>query len=131
MNCAITALACSLTTNFWISDTRVVARYGDEVFCKEAETALCLRLLQEERKVKIPATTLQLWIDRITKADRLLATDEIQAAIDAGAPQEQLIKASKQIVEGDKTRNQGQQAAAILHYWEAWKHARPFVERRH
>jgi hypothetical protein len=125
LDSAIASLADSLTESSWVDDTHLAAAYGREVFKKEAETVRALCLSMNDGIAVVPDATLQQWIDRIVKSDRLLAIEEIEKASDSGAASSQLLEAYKQINEGDDSYNAHEYVEAILHYCSAWEQALP------
>jgi hypothetical protein len=57
------------------------------------------------------------------KTDRLLASVELAQALNAGASQKQIVRASREFVSGDQAVAGKLYVAAILHYRDCWKSA--------
>jgi hypothetical protein len=71
----------------------------------------------------IPDALLQAFIQRIVKADRLLATVAIHDAASAGADPEKLSGAWRDVARGDEEAARGRFQLAIECYQHAWNHA--------
>jgi len=123
LDMAIMSLTHSLTTQLWADEVHLKAKNGQNVFLEDADTVLALRILMEHKQSPIAKGILQGWINRLVKADRLLATMEIASATNAGVTPQRLSNASKEIIQGDKAMTKQQHASAIMHYQNAWNMA--------
>ena len=75
---AITHLTSSLTASLWTDDTHLKSKDSSSVFDEEKETVKKLMELIKSKKSVISDVTLQSFITRLTRDDRLLAFVAIQ-----------------------------------------------------
>ena len=115
---AMAELTEALLPRLWIDELHPTPKDGAHVFQEEKDAALELRELVKSRKSAIPDTLLLAFVDRIVRADRLLATVAIGDA--RGGDARKLDKASDEVQKGDRERLQGDAEGAIEHYRSAW-----------
>jgi hypothetical protein len=127
---AITSLTHSLGGQLWTDEVHLKAQNGQNVFPEDLSTVFMLSVLMEQKQNFIAKGVLQGWINRLVKADRLLATVEIASATNAGATPQRLSNASKEIIQGDKAANKQQYVSAIILYQNAWNMAMRLVGSR-
>jgi hypothetical protein len=106
--------------DLWIDETDLASN-GDAVFTGSKKTLSALATLAQRGSVS-PALAQQ-WSSRLLQIDRLLAYNELNAAVQAGAQQRQIIGAAKQFNAGDQAWDNEKFAAAAGHYHDAWKQA--------
>ena len=129
LDMAIANLTRSVAANSWVDETHLATKDGKNIFTGETDTALLLRTLMQQRNNGIAKSVLQEWIDRLVKADRLLAVVEIKAATNAGAAPKQLSNALKELTYGDQAARKQQYFLAILNYQNAWEQAAKLISR--
>jgi hypothetical protein len=120
---AIDRLASSLQPGIWLDQTHVTRSQGELAFNEESATVQELQLLLADKHSSLSQTLLQDLIDRIVKADRLLAVVAIQDALVAGADPNNLVLARQELAQGDNAISQGQYPPGIDDYRNAWKQA--------
>jgi hypothetical protein len=120
---AIQHLRASLDTGLWVDETHLDRERGDRVFQEEKKTVEKLCALLKSKRNEIPGTVLQEFIDRIFRADRLLAFTAIQEAIAAAAPNKRIEQAKRFLAKGDADNGDEKCANGIEAYRHAWKHA--------
>ena len=125
-NCTIQNMICSLQTNRWLDQRHVVCgKPGAEVFDQEKNVVVCLTNLIDWGGSGIPGPTLQNLVDRLVRADRLLAIVSIQEAVLAGVSPVIISNALVYVARGDEAAIGGQAsgpdpASAIAWYKKAW-----------
>lgn len=117
---ALRSLTRSLDADWWQDEMRLAPKSGRRVFQAEAETVLLLEALQKQRRHQIPPATLQDWIVRLVKVDRVLAERQIEIWAAAGAAPKQLAEATEMLSRGDQATRQDRDALAIAFYERAW-----------
>jgi hypothetical protein len=117
---SIKNLSEALTSSLWVDETHLVPGAGRKVFAADAQAISVLNRLLEQKNSNVADTTVQDWINRLLKADRLLASLEVEAAVEAGALQKHIAKASRELASGDQLATSGKYVAAVLHYRESW-----------
>src|SRR5262249_47779892 len=120
---AIEHLTESLEPDLWIDQTHLRGEDGEEVFGEEKDAVNELRDLIEEKKSPIPNATLQGFIDRMVKSDRLLALVAINEAIAAHGDQKAIDSAQAELGKGDSDVAAGKYDSGIEHYRQAWRQA--------
>jgi len=120
---AISHLRKSLNPEFWIDETHLHRKHGEQVFNAEKEAVEALAGMMKDPRCTVPDSVLRGFIDRIVRADRLLAVVAIQDAAKAGADQKKLAPAREQVAKGDEQAARAKYDAAIDHYRAAWHHA--------
>ena len=98
------------------------------MFANEQDAVRELLEIIKYRQSGIPDATSQDLINRLVKADRLLAVVSIQDAVAAGAKPKKLEPALKEVAQGDKAAAAGKPVQAIEHYWHAWQDAVRFSQ---
>jgi hypothetical protein len=123
LNRAIRHLRSSLEADHWLDEMHLKRGEASAVFTKDAMLVFHLRNLRHTNPEDISDETLAGWIDRITRVDRNLATEKIEEALNSGVAADQLVNASRKIIEGDQARDASRPAAAILLFRNAWRAA--------
>jgi hypothetical protein len=119
---AINHLANSLQPGIWLDQTHITRRQGEMAFNEESAAVQELLLLLKGGH-SLSQIILQGFIDRIVKADRLLAVVAINDALAAGAGSNKLAHAREELAQGDNNISQGQYQPGMDHYRNAWKEA--------
>ncbi len=120
---AIQHLRASLDSALWLDEVHLDREKGDLVFREERNTVEKLCALLKRRKNEVSDSVLQEFIDRIFRADRLLASTAIQEAISAGVPLRRIELASRFLAKGDADTGDDKCANGIEDYRQAWRHA--------
>jgi hypothetical protein len=120
LSLAIVKLTESLDPALWVDQTHVVADSGDRVFQDEKDAVTKLRDWMKLKKSSVPDATLQGFIDRIVKSDRLLAQVIIQDALMASGDPKKITQAQKQLATGNKEIALAHYESGIEHYRNAW-----------
>jgi hypothetical protein len=116
-------LSSSLQPGIWLDQTHLTRRQGELAFNEESAAVQELLLLLKGGHPSLSPTLVQGFIDRIVKADRLLAVVAINDALAAGADPAKLARAREELALGDDDITQAQYQSGIDHYRNAWKHA--------
>ncbi len=129
----ISDLTDSLKTSFWLNDTHLVPKCGEDVFCAEKEAVEHLLSLQAYnqknlKKVVTPVAELQSYILRIVQADRTLAEIAIGDAQALPGRQSDINDALEDFAEGDQRVAQGKYPEAVDSYHNAWDNAQEAVK---
>jgi hypothetical protein len=128
---AIQHLAGALQPAHWADANHLRTKSGDRVFKAEKAAVHALRLLQDTNNHKPSDDVLQELIDRLVRADRLLAAAAFDDATSAGGNAKSVAKAKDQLADGDSDAagDAGNSAEmAIGHYRNAWRFALMAVE---
>jgi hypothetical protein len=112
-------------TPLWVDETHLNRRNGDWVFIYEEDAVDALADILDNKKSKIPDASVQNLIERLVKADRLLAVVSIQDAARAGLNSKKLAQALKSVAKGDQDAAHGKPARAIEDYQDAWDESGP------
>jgi hypothetical protein len=107
----------------WIDETHLDRRNGEWVFIHEQDAVKELVEIIKHRMSQIPNATAQNLIERLVRADRLLAVVSIQDAARAGVNPKKLAEALEEMAKGDQAAAKGSPDQAIQHYRNAWEHA--------
>jgi hypothetical protein len=126
---AIEFLTASLDPALWVDQTHVAAVNGGMVFQREKQTVEKLQQVIKSKRSEILKATLQNFIDRLLRSDRLLAVVAINEAIAAGGNPMGIALAQKELARGDAYAAAGRLSDAIEGYRIAWMHAL-LTERR-
>ena len=121
LDAAIRHLQAALAPALWLDSIHLKRQHGERVFDEEKDAVKKLCALIKSRKNRIPDAVLQGFVDRLFRADRLLATVAIQDAITAGVPGKQIEKARKSLARGDAGAGDDKCANGIEDYGDAWK----------
>src|SRR5262249_3656610 len=127
LDAAIASLQASVNSSLWIDQTHLQPATGQTVFADERDAVKSLQDLLKNKKSTIPDSALQGPIDRIMKADRLLAEVAVNAAIAAGGLSDLIADAQRELGMGDTDRSNARFDQAVGHYGLAWKHAQQAV----
>jgi len=122
LNGAIHHLSLSLEAALWLDQTHLVKRHGERAFQEERAAVQELWELLRSRHGGGSNPVLQGFIERIVKADRLLAVVAIQDALNGGVNRGRLAEAQRAVAQGDKEAANAKYAPAIEHYRNAWQH---------
>jgi HYR domain-containing protein len=117
---AIEEITDSLKPALWIDETHLQPGKGGDVFEEEEDAVEKLGELQG-------VAGSQGFIDRIVKADRLLADVAINVAIAAQGDPKAIAKAQEKLARGDSDIAAGKFENGIERYREAWKWANKAV----
>jgi FtsP/CotA-like multicopper oxidase with cupredoxin domain len=121
---AIVKLEQSLDPALWIDDNHIVDKDGNRVFDREKDA---VKRLTDLIKDSIPDATLEDMIDALVRADRALATVALADAIAASGDPNRIAEAQNELNKAAEATVDGNVAAAIEHYRNAWKKAREAV----
>jgi len=120
---AIADMIDSLAAPLWIDQTHVNPTNGGLVFAYEQDAVGALLDIIKNKHSQVPDATAQDLINKLVKADRLLAVVSIQDAEARGANPNKLQQAKQQLEVGDKQAAGGKPVQAIQHYSMAWSKA--------
>jgi methylphosphotriester-DNA--protein-cysteine methyltransferase len=120
---AIGHLTQALAAELWADETHLERKHGEKVFQEDKETVKNLCELIKDKKSSIPDAILQQFIDRIFRADRLLAAVTIEEAIAAGVSAKKIEQAQKLVAKGDGATGDDKCDNGIEDYRNAWQHA--------
>lgn len=120
---AIGYLQTCLHSGLWIDETHIQRSGGKQVFQDEAHAIEKLCQLLNGKKTDLPDSLLQDWINRLTRADRLLASVAINEALAAGVSQRKTDQAQSFLQSGDAQSAGGKCGGGIEDYRNAWKFA--------
>lgn len=123
LDAAIASLTASLAPALWVDETHLVRKQGDSVFQNEKDAVGKLLDLIGDNRSTIPAPTLQGFIARLVKADRLLAVISVQEAAASVTAAKKIAEDQNEIALGDADAAAGNPLNAIEHYRNAWSHA--------
>jgi acetyl esterase/lipase len=107
----------------WVDETHLDRRNGDWVFLHEKDAVNELVEILEHKRSQIPDAVAQNLIERLVRADRLLAVVCIQDAARAGVNPKKLAEALEEVAKGDQAAAKDRPDQAIQHYQDAWEHA--------
>jgi hypothetical protein len=124
LNQAIKHLSNSLQPQLWLDQTHLNLSRGEQAFNEESAAVQELWLLLMSKQTAVPAALLQNFIDRIVRADRLLAAVAIHDATAAGADPRRLAQARRELAQGDEQISNRQYPPGLDHYRNAWKQAK-------
>ncbi|MCX6924303.1 MAG: HYR domain-containing protein, partial [Verrucomicrobia bacterium] len=117
---AIGYLSRSLEGEMWLDQTHLAKRLGARVFQDDRAAVQVLgELLGNRHRGGSSYPTLPGLIERILKADRLLAVVAIQEA--SGADGWRLDQARYAVAQGDQDAGNASYAVALQHYLDAWQ----------
>ena len=120
---AISHLLKSLANGLWADQNHLDRRNGDHVFeeTEDAVSQLCSLIQRNNSRLSVP--TLQGFITRIFRADRLLASVAIDEAVAAGAAKKKTDAAKKSLASGDARAADSTCGNGLSDYENAWKNA--------
>jgi len=121
---AIKHLTKSLVAKYWVDETHLERKHGGRAFYEERLTVRKLCNLVRRRTGQIPDPPLQGFINRIFKADRLLATVAIQEAIGTGVSSKKIEQAQRFLTKGDAAVGDDACNNGIAAYRNAWRRIR-------
>jgi hypothetical protein len=104
---------------FWIDETHIDGTAGKQVFQEEERAIQNLCAILNIRN--IPNSLVQGFINRITRADRLLAAIAIRDALTAGNSGKDIQQAERLLTLGDSDFARGGCGAGLEEFAEAWK----------
>jgi hypothetical protein len=118
---AIEHLTKSLEPDLWVDQTHLELKRGERAFHEEKETVKDL-LDALKHSTTLPGVAIQNLIERIVRADRLLAEVAIVEANAAG-DSNRIMEAQREFAKGDAEAADGNPDKAIERYARAWHHA--------
>jgi len=118
---AIARLTDSLDASLWIDQTHLDSQLGDQVFDAEKKCAGKLQELIKGRRKTTADAVLQAFINRIARADRLLALIAISDAQQQNGDPRRIALANDQVAKGDGQAARGLSKEAIDFYRSAWR----------
>ncbi len=128
LDAAIAHLTSSLSSEFWIDEIRLQRKHGDRVFQHGLSAVRNLCQLARDRKSGLSETTIEGFVDRLVRADRLLAVVAMEDAIAAGVKEQKIEQARKWLARGDADATHELCRGGLYEYRQAWKRvARPSV----
>ena len=119
----ILQLQNSLNPEYWIDEVHLQPKGGNTALNEEKLAAKELGVIMGSKDCPVDPAVLLGFINRILKADRLLATISIQEAAAAGLNAKKIAEDLAQVAKGDEEAAAGNYANAIEHYRNAWRHA--------
>jgi hypothetical protein len=96
---------------------------GEKVFNEEKDAVNKLRDLLQNKKSAISDAVLQDFINRIVRADRLLADIATGDAVAVHGDQNEIAQARDELARGDSDAAGGKYESGIEHYRNGWQHA--------
>ncbi len=123
LDAAILHLSASLNPDAWFDEVHLKINAGRQVFIEEMLAVNELSELLKDKPNPIPNTVLQGMINRIIRADRLLASVALQEAIAAGAQKQKIVQVGRFIAKGDADAGNGEYGSGIGYYGNAWARA--------
>lgn len=128
LDAAIAHLTSSLSSEFWLDETHLQRKHGDRVFQLGLFAVRNLCQLTRDRKSSLADTVVEGFVDRLVRADRLLAIVAIEDAVAAGAKEHKIEQARKWVARGDADAAHELCRGGLQEYRQAWKRvARPSV----
>ncbi len=133
LDAAIAHLTSSLSSEFWIDEIRLQRKHGDRVFQHGLSAVRNLCQLTRDRKSGLSDAVVEGLVDRLVRADRLLAIVAIEDAVAAGVRDQKIEQAQKWVARGDADAAHELCRGGLQEYRQAWKRvARPSVApKRH
>jgi hypothetical protein len=120
---AIQNLQNSLNPSYWIDQTHLQPKLGSTAINDEKLAAADLSFIMGSNKSPVDPAVVQDMINRIIKADRLLAIISIQGAAAAGLNARKIAEDTAMVAKGDQAASNGHYADAIEDYRNAWNHS--------
>lgn len=128
LDAAIAHLTSSLSSEFWLSETHLQRKHGDRVFQLGLSTVRNLCQLTRDRKSGVSDAVVEGFVDRLVRADRLLAIVAIEDAVATGVREQKIEQAQKWVARGDADAAHELCRGGLQEYRQAWKRvARPSV----
>jgi hypothetical protein len=119
---AIEHLNLSLAAELWLDQTHLELKHGERAIHEEKETVKHLLVALRRNSTTLSAVVVQSLIERIVRADRLLAAAAI-AETGAAGDANQISNAQREFAKGEAEGVAGNPDKAIEHYAHAWHHA--------
>ncbi len=116
---AIEHLTKSLDPDLWVDQTHVETKHGERAFEEEKETVKELLHALDRKSTTLSAVVVQSLIERIVRADRLLAAMAIADAGSSGDAKK-IREVQREFARGDAEAADGHPEKAIEHYAKAW-----------
>src|ERR1051325_10730704 len=121
---AIKEMTDAINPSLWLDPSHPNEKKDlDKVFNEEKDAVNKLKDLIKNKHSTISNAVLQAFIDRIVKADRLLALIAIRDAMMRHGKAKEIAEANKELANGDNEASKGKPDNAIEHYRNAAKHA--------
>jgi hypothetical protein len=128
LDAAIAHLTSSLSSEFWVDEIHLQRKHGDRVFQLGLSAARNLCQLTRDRKSGLSDAVVEGLVDRLVRADRLLAIVAIEDAVAAGVREQKIEQAQKWVARGDADAAHELCRGGLQEYRQAWKRvARPSV----
>jgi hypothetical protein len=119
---AVRHLTKSVTPRLWLDQTHIQGKEGEEVFDEDKQAVNELFQFVGDEKSAISDSVIFAFIDRIARADRLLALVAIGDASGKGDART-VEQANAELSKGDSQLGQGKYGDAIERYKHAWEKA--------
>lgn len=113
----------SLNPEYWVDEIHLQPKGGNTALNEEKLAAKELGVIIASKNCPVEPAVLQGLINRILKADRLLAMISIEEAAAAGLNAKKIAEDLAEVAKGDEKAAAGNYANAIEHYRNAWRHA--------
>ncbi len=117
---AIEHLTRSLDADLWVDQTHLELKQGERAFKEEKETVKHLFDALKRESTTLSAVVIQDLIERIVRADQLLAAVAIAEAEVAGDAN-RISAAQREFARGEAETAEGNPDKAIEHYAHAWR----------
>jgi hypothetical protein len=121
---AIKHLEKSLHAAYWIDETKLVRRFGGRVFIREKLAARSLCSLRRHQTDGAVQSVVAVSINRLFRADRLLAVVQIEQAVKNGVTSSRIERATRLLERADQVARHDRCAPAIELYRRAWRMVR-------
>ena len=123
LNGAISNLQQSLAPSLWIDQTHLNRASGSMDFDAEASAVGNLTKQMQHNQTSIPTTVFRAEVQRIVRADRLLAMIAFRDFATTRTSLDTLDDAKESLIRGDNSADSGQYLKAIKYYQKAWNFA--------
>lgn len=120
---ALERLNDTLKPGRFLDETHVARREGSKVFRQHQRAVRKLVLWMKRERDPELDDRMRNFIERLLRADRLLASVAIQDAVDAEGNATRIARAQVDLAKGDLAALRGREAQAIALHRSAWLHA--------
>ena len=120
---ALERLNDTLMPGRFLDETHVARREGSKVFRQHQRAVRKLVLWMKRERDPELDDRMRNFIERLLRADRLLASVAIQDAVDAEGNATRIARARVDLAKGDLAALRGREAQAIALHRSAWQHA--------
>ena len=120
---AVSGLTRSVKSDNWTDEMHLRRGGGESVYRSDVMVVGLLKSLVGKGSGGTEVLLYQKSIDRLTKADRVLASVQLEEAKQGANPKEQqlLLKASNEMTRGDRAATDHSYSLAILRYGSTWR----------